>query len=319
MPTAHPGESLPREDSRSPGREGSAATGDRPLVGIAWMVITGLLFVAVTGVVRHLGTDLPAVEAAFIRYFFGLLLIMPVLWRMRSYRPGPASLKLFVGRGLVHGIAVMLWFFAMARIPIAEVTALGYVAPIFTTVGAALFLGEKLHLRRIAAVLAGFVGALVILRPGFQEIQIGSLAQIAAAPLFATSFLIAKKLTSREDPAMIVAMLSIFCTLTLLPGALLEWRNPTGSELFWLLLTAVFATAGHYTLTRAFEAAPIMVTQPIAFLQLVWATLLGMLAFGEPPDVWLFLGAGIVVGAATYIAHREARVRARTKSNVVVG
>jgi len=129
---------------------------------------------------------------------------------------------------------------------------------------------------------------------------------LIAAPLFAVSFLIAKKLTESESPAVIVAMLSIFCTLTLLPGALLEWRSPTGGELFLLFLTAVFATAGHYTLTRAFEAAPITVTQPVAFLQLVWAALLGLIAFGEPLDPWIFLGGGIVVGAVTYIAHREA-------------
>ena len=270
------------------------------------MILTGLLFVAVTGIVRHLGTNLPAVEAAFIRYAFGLLLIFPVLRRLKGRPPHSGKLALFIARGVVHGTAVMLWFFAMARIPIAEVTALGYLAPIFTTIGAALFLGERLHARRLAAVIAGFLGALIILRPGFQAIELGSLAQLTAAPLFAASFLMAKKLTDNEDPAVIVAMLSIFCTLTLLPGALMQWRAPTALEAFWLFMTAIFATLGHYTLTRAFQAAPITVTQPAAFLQLVWASLLGALAFGEAVDFWLFVGAGITVGATTYIAHREA-------------
>ena len=277
-----------------------------PHVGIAWMLVTGLLFVAVTGIVRYLGSDMPAVQAAFIRYLFGLGLIAPILLRLRYNRPSRGKMALYAVRGLFHGLAVMLWFYAMARIPIAEVTALGYTAPIFTTIGAALFLGERLHARRIVAVGAGFLGAIVILRPGFHTIEAGAIAQLIAAPLFAVSFLIAKKLTRSESPAVIVAMLSIFCTLTLLPGALLEWRSPTGGELFLLFLTAVFATAGHYTLTRAFEAAPITVTQPVAFLQLVWAALLGLIAFGEPLDPWIFLGGGIVVGAVTYIAHREA-------------
>jgi len=277
-----------------------------PHVGIAWMLVTGLLFVAVTGIVRYLGSDMPAVQAAFIRYLFGLGLIAPILLRLRYNRPSRGKMALYAVRGLFHGLAVMLWFYAMARIPIAEVTALGYTAPIFTTIGAALFLGERLHARRIVAVGAGFLGAIVILRPGFHTIEAGAIAQLIAAPLFAVSFLIAKKLTHSESPAVIVAMLSIFCTLTLLPGALLEWRSPTGGELFLLFLTAVFATAGHYTLTRAFEAAPITVTQPVAFLQLVWAALLGLIAFGEPLDPWIFLGGGIVVGAVTYIAHREA-------------
>jgi len=288
----------------------------RTLVGIGWMVATGLLFVAVTGIVRHLGSNLPAVEAAFIRYAFGLVLMLPVLARLRGRLPRGQAMRLCVLRGLLHGGAVMLWFYAMARIPIAEVTAIGYTAPIFTTVGAALFLGERLQARRVGAVAAGFVGVLVIMRPGFQTIELGSLAQLCAAPLFAASFLITKKLTDSASPSVIVALLSVFCTLTLVPGALLQWRAPGAYELFWLFLTAVFATAGHYTLTRAFAAAPITVTQPVSFLQLVWATVLGVIAFGEPVDGWILFGGSIIVGAATYISRREALAARRAARGV---
>ena len=277
------------------------------LTGAAWMLVTGLMFVGVTGIVRYLGSSLPAVEAAFLRYLIGLVIISPVLvkinWRAISRR----SYILFSARGLVHGGAVMLWFFAMARIPIAEVTAIGYVAPIFTTLGAALFLGEKLRLRRALAVVAGFAGTMIILRPGLAAIQPGALAQLAAAPLFAASFLLAKQLTGSEKPAVIVAALSVGCTLVLLPGAIWQWRTPDASEMFWLSLTALFATLGHYTLTRAFASAPIMVTQPVFYLQLVWATILGAVMFDEPADPFVIAGALIVVAAALYITHREAR------------
>ncbi len=278
---------------------------DSTLRGIAWMLLTGLLFVCVTAIVRYLGSDMPAIEAAFIRYAIGLLLVGPVLLRIFRDPPTGGALKLYTARGLVHGVAVMLWFFAMARIPIAEVTAIGYTAPIFVTIGAAMFLGERMQMRRIMAVIAGLIGACIILRPGFQEIGLGQLAQIIAAPLFAISFILAKKLTERDDPAFIVGMLSIGCTLTLLPGALLQWRTPTVEELFWLAMTAVFATAGHYTLTRAFQAAPITVTQPISFLQLAWASLVGVTMFGEPLDPFVILGGAVIVAAATYISHRE--------------
>ena len=193
------------------------------VVGVGWMVLTGILFVCVTGIVRYLGSDMPAIEAAFIRYIIGLVLITPVLFKLRPTVPRGRKLALFTLRGLFHGCAVMLWFYAMARIPIAEVTAIGYTSPIFVTVGAAVFLGERLQYRRVAAVLAGLIGALVILRPGFQELSFGQLAQLTAAPLFAGSFIIAKKLTRDEDPAFIVYMLSVFCTLTLLPGAIYQW------------------------------------------------------------------------------------------------
>ena len=287
---------------------------DRTLVGVGWMVLSGFFFVGVTGIVRHLGSDLPAVEAAFLRYAFGTLLMAPAFMALLRRPPGRRQMGLYAGRGFVHGFGVMLWFYAMQRIPIAEVTAIGYTAPIFVTIGAAMFLGEPLQLRRIMAVVAAFVGAVIILRPGLQEVSSGQLAQLGAAPLFAASYLMAKKFTEGEDPGVIVAMLSLFCTLTLLPGAIWQWREPTSEEVGWLALTALIATAGHYTLTRAFEAAPITVTQPVQFLQLVWATLLGMAVFGEPLDAFVLIGGGVIVGSATYISHREAALARRART-----
>lgn len=282
---------------------------NKTAVGIGWMLLTGALFVSVTGIVRHLGSDMPAAQAAFIRYAFGTLLVLPVIYRLLqkdNFRaPSITQYKLYALRGLAHGAAVMLWFYAMARIPIAEVTAIGYTSPIFTTIGAAIFLGEVFHARRIAAIVIAFIGAMIILRPGFQTIELGALAQLLAAPFFAASFLLAKKFTGTRSSEEIVVMLSIGCTLVLLPVALWQWQAPTTTELFWLFLTAVFATAGHYTLTRAFACAPLTVTQPISFLQLVWASLLGYFVFGESVDPWVFVGGGIIVASVTYIFHRE--------------
>lgn len=290
---------------------GQAGTSSSAARGIAWMVTTGLMFVGVTGIVRYLGSDMNPAQAAFIRYVFGLLLLLPVFFKLRLRAGLTRRIGLHAARGVVHGVAVILWFFAMARIPIAEVTALGFTAPIFTTVGAALFLGEKLHTRRVGAVLVGFGGALIILRPGIEAIHIGAVAQLISAPLMAVSFLIAKKLTETEPPTTIIAFMAVFVTLTLAPPALLAWRTPTPEELGWLFMAAVFATLGHYTMTRAFRAADITVTQPFSFLQLVWATLLGFAMFGEAPDAWTLAGGGVIVASATYIAHREARRKGR--------
>ena len=275
------------------------------LKGIAWMALTGLLFVAVTGIVRHLGTDMSPVQAAFIRYAMGVVIMAPIILRVRWTRIASGRVGMFLTRGLVHGAGVMLWFYAMAHIPIAEVTALGFTAPIFTTIGAALFLGEKVRARRIGAVLMGFAGALIILRPGIAVIDPGAIAQLVAAPLFAASFILAKKLTETDPTRVIVGGLTIVVTLVLLVPAMLVWRTPTPVELGWLFATASFATAGHLTLTQAFRAAEITATQPVAFLQLVWATLLGYYAFGETPDMFTWIGAAVIVASATYIAHRE--------------
>ena len=275
------------------------------------MLTTGVFFVLVTAIVRHLGTDMSPAQSAFIRYAVGLAFFAPMFIRIR---PGqlrkPRRLGLHVLRGLVHGTGVILWFYAMARIPIAEVTALGFTAPIFMTVGAALFLGERLHIRRILAIVAGFAGAMIILRPGISEVSSGQIAQLIAAPLFAASFILAKKLTDTESSAGIVASLTILVTLALLPPAMIAWRNPTGEEVFWRSLAAASATIGHFTMTFAFRWAEMTVLQPIMFLQLVWATLVGLYLFGEVPDLYTWLGGAVIVGSITYIAHRESRLEA---------
>lgn len=274
-----------------------------------WAIVSGILFVGVTGTVRHLGSDMNAIQSAFIRYVFGTALFLPLYWQLFARRAYPARVELHMARGVVHGIGVMLWFYAMARIPIAEVTAIGFTAPIFVTLGAAVFLGERLQRRRITAIMIGFVGAMIILRPGVEAIQLGALAQLAAAPLFACSIIVGKQLSRTESSVAIVGYLSLFVSIVLAIPAMLVWRTPTVHELGWLLLTAIIATCGHYAMQRALSYVDLTVLQPFTFLQLVWATLLGLYVFGEVPDAWTWVGGGVIVASASYIAHREAVVR----------
>ncbi len=219
---------------------------------------------------------------------------------------------LFFGRGMFHGLGVMLWFFAMTRIPIAEVTALNYLSPVYVTIGAALFLGERLALRRVMAVVAALIGALIILRPGFRDINSGHVSMLFAAVVFGGSYLLAKYAVGRSSPVVVVAMLSLWVTVALAPFAYAVWVTPTLVELAILFGVACFATAGHYTMTLAFAAAPVTVTQPVTFLQLVWAALLGALVFGEGVDFWVVLGGSLILGAITFITWREAVVRRKS-------
>jgi len=272
------------------------------------MAASGLCFVLVAVLVRWVGTDLSAPQAAFIRYLFGTLMLAPIFFRMvrkelRVHAPG-----LMVVRGVAHGLAVILWFFAMARIPMAEVTAIGYLTPVVVTVAAAVFLGERLQARRMTAVIIGFIGVLVILRPGFQELSVGQLAQLATTPLFAASFILTKKLTSTDSNTVIVAVLSLVCTLTLFLPAAFSWSPVSLREYVLLFLTAGFATLGHFTLTHAFRCAPIAALQPVSYLQLIWATLLGVMLFGDLIDIYVVIGGAILVLSTSYIAHRESAI-----------
>jgi drug/metabolite transporter (DMT)-like permease len=293
-------------------RTALAPAAARPLAGMAWMVVTGLCFVAVTGIVKHVGSAVPAPQAAFLRFVLGLVFLAPTLPALARLRLAPPAWRLVALRGLAHTAAVLSWFYAMTRIPVVEVTAMNYLAPVYVTVGAALFLGEKLAARRIAAVVAAVVGALVILRPGFREVSPGHLAMLFTAVAFAGSYLIAKRMAGEVSAGLVVALLSIAVTLGLAPLAAAVWVPVAPADYGWLFLVAFFATAGHYCMTRAFAAAPVAVTQPVTFLQLVWASLLGALIFAEPVDGFVLLGGGLIIAAVSFITWREAVQRARS-------
>ncbi len=281
------------------------------------MLVTGLCFVAVTGIVRHLGTDLPAVQGAFMRFLFGLVFLAPVLLSTFRMAAVQAALPMFALRGALHTLAVSLWFYAMARIPVAEVTAIGYLNPIVVTLGAAIAFGERLAARRLMAIGVALLGAVVVLRPGLREILPGHYAQLGAAVSFGLSYLIAKRLSERIPAGAVVAMLSLTVTMGLAPLALSVWVPMRAEQMVWLALVAAFATAGHYCMTRAFAAAPMTVTQPVTFLQLIWATLLGVLVFDEAADPWVFLGGGLIIGAISYMTWREAQLKRRAVTPAV--
>jgi len=278
---------------------------NRPVAGVVWMLITGIMFVCVTAIVKYVGDGLPAAQAAFLRYLLGLVFLIPMIGPMRAAVITPKLWKLFAFRGVVHTLGVTLWFYAMTKISIAEVTAMNYLAPVYVTIGAAFFLGERLAARRILAVVAALIGAMVILRPGFRELSPGHIAMLATAVMFGASYLSAKVMSGEVTPAVVVGMLSITVTIGLAPLAAMVWITPTWAQVGWMFVLAIFATAGHYTMTLAFQAAPVTVTQPVTFLQLVWAVLLGALVFGEGIDGWVILGGVIILASVSFITWRE--------------
>lgn len=288
-----------------------------PVLGIFWMVMTGICFVAVTALVKTLGGRIPAAESAFLRYVIGLVFLIPVWRELVAIKLTPRQKKLFGIRGIVHSLGVILWFYAMTRIPIAEVTAMNYLNPVYVSILAVFLLGEKMALRRVLAVIAALIGSLIILRPGFRELDPGHIAMLGTALLFAGSYLIAKIVSGELPASLVVALLSITVTIGLAPFAIAVWVTPSHADLGVLAAIACFATAGHYTMTLAFAAAPVTVTQPVTFLQLVWSVLLGALFFDEPADPWVILGGGIIMASVIFITWREARLRKSHRTPVV--
>jgi drug/metabolite transporter (DMT)-like permease len=282
---------------------------DKPIAGALWMGLSGLCFIGVYVGVKYVGTRLPAAESAFLRYALGLVFLLPFVRSL--WREGLPSqvIKLGIGRAVLHTFAVTLWFYAMARIPIAEVSSMGYLTPIFVTLGAVLTMGESLALRRGLAIAIAIIGVLVILRPGFREVSMGHLAMLGTTLCFGISYLMAKRLTDLASADMVIALLSIGVTIGLIPLTIPVWISPTSSEVGTLFAVAIFAVAGHYSMTFAFRSAPLTVTQPVTFLQLIWAVAVGYLLFGENIDSFVVLGGAIIIGAVLYITLREAQLR----------
>lgn len=285
----------------------------RPLDGALWMAAAGLCFVGVNGIVRYLGTELPAAQSAFIRFGFGLLFLMPALWAMRGRRFGARVGRMLLLRGAMHVVAVIFWFYAMARVPVAEMSAIGFLGPVTVLVLGGLLLGEGLGWSRMLAVAVAVLGGLIVLRPGLRELSLGHLSQLCATVFFSMSYLLAKRL-SREAPAtVLVAVLSVTVTVGLMPLAVWQWQPVGVGHLVWLAGVAVLATGGHYCMARAFAAAPLGVTQPVTFLQLLWASLVGALVFGEPVDGWVIGGGALIIlaiSANTWVEARRERVGA---------
>jgi drug/metabolite transporter (DMT)-like permease len=289
-------------------------------IGVLWMVLTTICFSATLTVVRYIGTDMPATQAAFIRYLSGAIMLapfwLPVMRRLlidtknqtsEAIKTKRKSLRFFILRGAIHSVAVILWFYATIHIPIAEVTAIGYSIPLYVTIGAALFFGERLKPYHLIALGIGFIGALVIIRPGFQQVSLGQLAQLLASPIFAASYLMAKRLSFKESSLVIVGMLSLFVSMAQIPMVLVVWETPDLFDVTCLGLVAILATTGHYAMTQSFRLTPMTISQPVTYLQLVWASIMGIYLFGDRFDIFVILGGAMITLSATVIAYLDTR------------
>jgi drug/metabolite transporter (DMT)-like permease len=281
-----------------------------PIVrGAVLMTGSGMSFAMMMVLVRHVSATVHPFEAAFFRNVFGLAFMMP--WLLRSGVKALATRRFggHVMRALFGLSAMLCLFMALSLMPLAEVTALTFAAPLFATLGAALVLKERVRLRRWAATLVGFLGVMLILRPGMEVISPAALVALGAAAFMASAFLCVRSLARTEHPAAIVIYFGLLVTPMSLIPALFVWTTPTLELLFWFLLLGLAATGGQLLMTRAFAAAEASAVMPFDFSRLVFVSLFGMMLFGEMPDGWTYVGAAIILAAAVYITHRESRAR----------
>jgi drug/metabolite transporter (DMT)-like permease len=273
-----------------------------------WVALSGLLFTCLNTIVRHITLTLDGFESQFLRYFFGFLVMVPLLIKegWRSYIP--VDMKGQFWRGAVHTLGLLLWFAALPKIALADMTAIGFSGPIFIMIGAGLFLGEPMRRDRWIAALFGLLGVVVVVAPKLSG-QGGwyTLVMFASTPVFAASFLMTKSLTKFETPGVIVFWQAISVSLFSLPLAAMVWQTPTAMQWLGFVAAGLLGSLGHYCLTRGFKATDISATQSLRFLDLIWSATAGYLVFGDVPSEFTVLGAVVILSSTIWIARREGR------------
>lgn len=288
-----------------------------PLRAALLMLGSTLAFGLMAIAIRYATRYVPTQEVAFFRNAFGLLALLPML-----IRPGSAPLKTqqlprYFLRSAIGLASMLCAFWAIGHLPISQAISLSYSTPLFVTIAAVLWLGETVRMRRWAAVIIGFIGVLIIVRPGSTSFTPGTLVAVGAAVLSSLVAIQIKQLTRVDSADTVVFYTYVFWVPLSLVPALFVWVWPTGLAWVWLVATGVLGTLGQLLWTRALRLGEVSALTPISFMQLPLVSLLGWLLFNEALDRWTVIGAGIILGANAYIAHREATLARRAKSQAV--
>ena len=273
-----------------------------------WILLSGICAVMMNVLIRIAAQAMHPFEVAFFRCLFGLVFILP--WIVRS---GPLLLRsrnrgFFLLRAGVGLVSMATWFYGITVVPLATATAVNFTAPLFATLAAALVLHEDVRLRRWSAVVIGFVGVLVIMRPGSARLDVNLLLLLLSAATAAMNNITVKFLARTEPPSRIVAFFMIYLTpLSLIP-ALFVWQWPAPSTFVALIGLGGLGTIAHLSVARALAAADASACAPFEFARLPFAVLIGFVCFGEVTDLWTWVGAAIIAVASIYVAYREARL-----------
>ena len=277
---------------------------------LAIMFVSTIAFSLMHAGVRTLSGELHPFEIAFFRNAFGLVVIFPWFLRYGTAILATQRLGLHSVRAGLNVVAMLCFFFALSITPLSRVAALSFTAPIFATVLAIVILGETVRLRRWIAIAIGFAGTYVAIRPGFADVDLGSILVLTQSIAWAAALITIKVLSRTESSITIAAYMVLMMTpLSLIP-ALFYWQTPSLEQLAWLLGIGVLGTLGQLLMTQSLKEGDTTVVMPVDFFKLIWASALGFWLFAEVPDRFTWIGGVMIFASTAYIAYRESKLRA---------
>lgn len=282
--------------------------------GMMLMLFSTVCFVGMQSMIRHVGETLPPFEVAFFRNVFGLVALSPIFVRQGLRPLKTKKLHLHALRGVIQSCGMLAFFTGVTLIPLAQTTALSFSAPLFATLLAILVLGERVRIRRITALALGFVGMLLVVRPGIAEINLGTVLIIVSSVTWGTAIAIIKSMTSTESSATLTVYMALFLTPITGVFAFFVWETPSWEQLAWLFAIGCLGTIGHLAFAQSFRNADSSAVLPLDFTRLIWASIIGFLVWQEIPDAWAWIGGTVIFGSATYIAYRESRLAKAAKA-----
>ena len=278
-----------------------------PVRAALWMVLSCALMSVMAAIARYLSLEgMHPNMIAFFRIAIALVCILPWAARVGWYGVRTDKFGLYCFRAMISSCALMTWFWAIALLPLAEMTALSFLSPIFATIGAAIFLKETVRAQRWTATFIGFIGALIIIRPGLIEMSMGSWIALIGAGFVGISILNIKTLSRTESPNKVVFYMNFLMMPVALVPALFVWELPAPQYWGWLFAMGAIAVVAHITLVRAYALGDASAIVPFDFSRLPFAVLIGWLAFGEIADLWTWVGAIVIFSSTVFISRREA-------------
>ena len=274
-----------------------------------FLIITSVFFGTVMlSFLKIAQEDVNVYVAGFFRFFLGLVIILPYIIKKKDAVLKTTHLKQHFLRAILGLPAMLLYFSALVLLPIEKLTAISFVVPLIVTILAVFFLGEKIYIYRTLALILGFSGMLVIIRPGFVDISIGVYMVLFSALLWSINIIITKKISKDDSAITILAYQSIFMSLLSFFIVLFFWEMPSLKTFIYLILAAMCGTVLHLTLNHAFKLVDVSMTQPYSFLNLVFASIIGYFVFDEIPDLYTWIGALIIFTGVLIISYREIKL-----------
>ena len=274
-----------------------------------FLIITSVFFGTVMlSFLKIAQEDVNVYVAGFFRFFLGLVIILPYIIKKKDAVLKTTHLKQHFLRAILGLPAMLLYFSALVLLPIEKLTAISFVVPLIVTILAVFFLGEKIYIYRTLALILGFSGMLIIIRPGFVDISIGVYMVLFSALLWSINIIITKKISKDDSAITILAYQSIFMSILSFFIVLFFWETPSLKSFIYLVLSAICGTVLHLTLNHAFKLVDVSMTQPYSFLNLVFASIIGYFVFDEIPDFYTWIGAIIIFTGVLIISYREMKL-----------